>query len=41
VLDRLFPDAPSAEAPWPTLLRVTGRDPAAPLDGWRWDGTVR
>ena len=41
VLDRLFPDAPSAGAPWPTLLRVTGRDPAAPLDGWRWDGTVR
>ena len=41
VLDRLFPDAPSEEAPWPTLLRVTGRDPAAPLDGWRWDGTVR
>jgi hypothetical protein len=20
---------------------LTGRDPAAPLDGWRWDGTVR
>ena len=31
----------AAEDPWLTLLRVTGRDPAAPLDGWRWDGTVR
>ena len=27
--------------PWPTLLRVTGRDPAAPAGAWRWDGTVR
>ncbi|QWZ06603.1 maleylpyruvate isomerase N-terminal domain-containing protein [Nocardioides panacis] len=40
VLDRLFPDAPTDD-PWPTLLRLTGRDPAVPLDYWRWDGTVR
>jgi hypothetical protein len=40
VLDRLFPAEPTDE-PWPTLLRVTGRDPAVPLDYWRWDGTVR
>ncbi len=41
VLDRLFPDAPPDGAPWPTLLRLTGRDPSAPVDGWRWDASVR
>ncbi len=41
VLDRLFPDEPAAQEPWSTLLRVTGRDPAVPLDYWQWDGTVR
>jgi hypothetical protein len=41
VLERLFPEEPAAQEPWPTLLRVTGRDPAVPLDYWRWDGTVR
>jgi hypothetical protein len=41
VLDRLFPDAPVDGAPWPTLLRATGRDPAVPLDAWRWDASVR
>ncbi|MEV7169749.1 maleylpyruvate isomerase N-terminal domain-containing protein [Streptomyces sp. NPDC093224] len=45
VLARLFPDAPSSTAPWPTLLWATGR---AELPGgrprlttWRWDGTPR
>ena len=41
VLDRLFPQAPSDGEPWPTLLRVTGRDPSFPLDSWQWDGRVR
>jgi hypothetical protein len=41
VLDRLFPDVPAEGAPWPTLLRATGRDPAVPLDTWRWDASVR
>jgi hypothetical protein len=41
VLERLFPDAPTDGEPWPTLLRVTGRDPSSPLDSWRWDGRVR
>jgi Mycothiol maleylpyruvate isomerase N-terminal domain len=40
-LERLFPEAPPDEDPWRVLLRVTGRDPAAPVDSWRWDGTVR
>jgi hypothetical protein len=40
-LDRLFPDAPTDGDPWATLLRVTGRDPSAPVDSWRWDGRVR
>ena len=40
-LRRLFPDAPSQDDPWQVLLQVTGRDPAAPLDDWRWDGSVR
>ena len=38
VLERLFPDAPSDGDPWPTLLRLTGRDPEHPLESWRWDG---
>ncbi|MEU6892324.1 maleylpyruvate isomerase N-terminal domain-containing protein [Streptomyces sp. NPDC046557] len=44
VLGRLFPNAPAATDPWPTLLWATGR---AELDGhprlttWRWDGTPR
>jgi hypothetical protein len=38
VLERLFPEAPSGGDPWPTLLRVTGRDPGHPLASWRWDG---
>ncbi|OLT30228.1 hypothetical protein BJF79_09820 [Actinomadura sp. CNU-125] len=44
VLARLFPDAPSDEPPWPTLLWATGR---ADLPGrprpttWRWNGTPR
>ncbi|MFJ7068702.1 hypothetical protein [Streptomyces sp. NPDC101115] len=43
-LARLFPDAPTDTAPWPTLLWATGR---ADLPGhprrttWRWDGTPR
>ena len=41
VLHRLFPDEAAAQEPWSTLLRVTGRDPAVPLDYWQWDGTVR
>ncbi|MFD0366600.1 hypothetical protein [Streptomyces sp. NPDC127114] len=43
-LARLFPDAPSDTAPWPTLLWATGRAPLAghPLrTSWRWDGTPR
>ncbi|MGQ4510889.1 hypothetical protein [Streptomyces sp. DW26H14] len=44
VLARLFPDAPTSTAPWPTLLWATGR---AELEGrprltvWRWDGRPR
>ncbi|OON82813.1 maleylpyruvate isomerase N-terminal domain-containing protein [Streptomyces tsukubensis] len=44
VLARLFPDAPSDTAPWPTLLWATGRAelPGYPrLTKWRWDGTPR
>ncbi|MGX1226689.1 hypothetical protein RKD42_007948 [Streptomyces ambofaciens] len=44
VLARLFPDAPSATDPWPTLLWSTGRAelPGHPrLSTWRWDGTPR
>ncbi|MEO5711173.1 MAG: hypothetical protein ABIQ59_15295 [Nocardioidaceae bacterium] len=37
-LERLFPDAPTDGDPWQTLLRLTGRDPSAPLESWRWDG---
>ncbi|MDJ0380033.1 GNAT family N-acetyltransferase [Streptomyces sp. G-G2] len=39
VLDRLFPHAPRAHSPWPTLLWATGRAelPGLPrLAGWRW-----
>ncbi|WP_331767107.1 hypothetical protein [Embleya sp. NBC_00896] len=41
VLARLFPDAPSATDPWPTLLWATGRAelPGHPrLTTWRWYG---
>ncbi|MCX3060964.1 maleylpyruvate isomerase N-terminal domain-containing protein [Streptomyces beihaiensis] len=43
-LRRLFPDAPTGTAPWPTLLWATGR---GELDGrarprqWRWYGAPR
>jgi hypothetical protein len=39
VLDRLFPEAPSGEHPWATLLWATGRAALADrprLDDWRW-----
>ncbi len=43
-LDRLFPQAPTDEEAWPTMLWATGRG-ALPgrdrLDEWRWDSTVR
>jgi hypothetical protein len=43
-LDRLFPQAPAGQDPWPTMLWATGRG-ALPgrdrLDEWRWDSTVR
>ncbi|MEU8957179.1 maleylpyruvate isomerase N-terminal domain-containing protein [Streptomyces sp. NPDC048518] len=41
VLTRLFPDAPTDPAPWPTLLWVTGRGelPGHPRrTEWRWYG---
>jgi hypothetical protein len=41
VLERLFPQAPADGEPWPTLLRLTGRDPSTPLASWQWDGRVR
>ncbi|MFD6424664.1 hypothetical protein [Streptomyces sp. NPDC060198] len=44
VLTRLFPDAPAATEPWPTLLWATGRAelPGRPRPtAWRWDGTPR
>ncbi|MEZ0092278.1 hypothetical protein [Streptacidiphilus sp. EB129] len=44
VLARLFPNAPSATDPWPTLLWATGRAelPGHPrLTTWRWDGRPR
>jgi len=44
VLARLFPDAPQATEPWPTLLWATGRAELAGLPrltAWRWDGTPR
>ena len=41
VLARLFPDAPDDGEPWPTLLRLTGRDATAPVTSWQWDGRVR
>jgi len=39
VLHRLFPDAPSDEEPWPTLLWATGRGELpgqGRLTSWRW-----
>ncbi|MEV7967128.1 maleylpyruvate isomerase N-terminal domain-containing protein [Sphaerisporangium sp. NPDC088356] len=44
VLARLFPDAPRATDPWPTLLWATGRAelPGHPrLTTWRWYGAPR
>lgn len=41
VLGRLFPDTRPGDDPWQTLLRTTGRDTAAPVTSWRWDGRVR
>lgn len=44
VLCRLFPDAPTDTAPWPTLLWATGRTelPDRPrLTKWRWYGAPR
>ncbi|RKE23271.1 hypothetical protein [Streptomyces sp. TLI_171] len=44
VLHRLFPDAPTGAAPWPTLLHATGRAdlPARPRPTtWRWHGEPR
>ena len=41
-LSRLFPGAPSAGEPWPTLLWATGRAdlPGLPAQvSWTWDGT--
>jgi hypothetical protein len=43
-LDRLFPQAPADQEPWPTLLWATGRGVLPGherLDAWRWDSTVR
>lgn len=43
-LERLFPEAPGGEGPWPTLLWATGRialGDRGRLEGWRWDSTVR
>jgi hypothetical protein len=43
-LDRLFPDAPTDQPAWPTLLWATGRGDLPgrePLSTWRWDSTVR
>ncbi|MFB9236249.1 hypothetical protein ACFFWC_11935 [Plantactinospora siamensis] len=43
-LRRLFPAAPSGDAPWPTLLWATGRAdlPGLPAQtGWTWDGAPR
>jgi hypothetical protein len=43
-LRRLFPDAPTGEDPWRTLLWATGRAelPGRPrLTDWRWDGRPR
>lgn len=42
-LDRLFPDVPTDEDPWQTLLWATGRTPLGDLarrDNWRWDSSV-
>ena len=44
VLARLFPHAPLATYPWPTLLWATGRAELGDrprLTTWRWDGTPR
>lgn len=44
VLARLFPDAPTTTAPWPTLLWSTGRTdlPAHPRPTtWRWEATPK
>jgi hypothetical protein len=43
-LDRLFPQAPTDQPAWPTLLWSTGRGDLPgrePLSRWRWDSTVR
>ena len=42
ILARLFPDVPTDDAPWPTLLWATGRAglPHHPrLTKWRWQGS--
>ncbi|GGU00889.1 maleylpyruvate isomerase N-terminal domain-containing protein [Actinomadura citrea] len=44
VLDRLFPDAPTAHAPSDALLWCTGRVPLPERPrqaNWQWNGTVR
>lgn len=44
VLHRLFPDAPSDDEPWPTLLWATGRGELpgrARRTSWRWYGEPR
>lgn len=44
VLARLFPDAPTDAAPWPTLLWATGRGELpgrARQSEWRWHGAPR
>ncbi|MWA12800.1 maleylpyruvate isomerase N-terminal domain-containing protein [Streptomyces sp. BA2] len=44
VLHRLFPDVPSGEEPWPTLLWATGRGELpgeARRTSWRWYGEPR
>ncbi|MFG2500161.1 maleylpyruvate isomerase N-terminal domain-containing protein [Streptomyces sp. NPDC048441] len=43
-LHRLFPDAPSGEEPWPTLLWATGRGELPGQErrtSWRWYGEPR
>jgi hypothetical protein len=43
-LARLFPQAPTDQEPWPTMLWATGRGDLPGHDrlhAWRWDGTVR
>lgn len=44
VLHRLFPDAPSDTAPWPTLRWATGRGSlpgCADVTDWRWQSAPR